>query len=159
MREDRPESIGLTAGKSRIENGAGTFTDVRAIVDVLRSCARGEAGAGLPKPGSVKVLTESSVSLALSGSAQGIDFGVSLGKFTPSNLRQDRRLVALSRRRLVECSRLPVSARPSENRMCKSVRYPEQSGRRWLGKHPVWLASAPVLQPPHLPLVGDVSIR
>jgi hypothetical protein len=80
------ESIGLTAGKSRINNGVGTFTDVHTIDDVLGSYAQGEANAGLVNSGSVQVLTKGTVSLELSGSGQGVDLGVSVGKFTISRL-------------------------------------------------------------------------
>jgi hypothetical protein len=81
------ESVGLTAGRSRINNGVGTFTKVRSIDDVLGSYAQGEANAGLMKTGSVQVLTKGTVSLTLSGSGRGIDLGVSVGKFTISRLR------------------------------------------------------------------------
>lgn len=80
----RARAIGLTAGKSRIDNGVGTFTDVHTIDDVLGSYAQGEANAGLVKSASVQVLTKGTVSLALSGSGQGIDLGVSVGKFVIS---------------------------------------------------------------------------
>ncbi len=79
-------SVGLTAGKSRVNNGVGTFTDVHSIDDVLGSYAQGEANAGLRKSGSVQVLTKGTVSLALSGSSQGIDLGISFGKFTITRL-------------------------------------------------------------------------
>lgn len=78
------QGVGLTAGKSRIDHGVGTFTDVHSIDDVLGSYAQGEASAGMVKSGSVQVLTKGTVSLALSGSGQGIDLGVSVGKFTIS---------------------------------------------------------------------------
>ena len=80
------ESVGLTAGKSRINNGLGTFTDVHSIYDVLGSYAQGEASAGMMKSGSVQVLTKGTVSLALAGSGRGIDLGVSVGKFTISRM-------------------------------------------------------------------------
>ncbi len=78
------QGVGLTAGKSRIDHGVGTFTDVHSIDDVLGSYAQGEANAGMVKSGSVQILTKGTVSLALSGSGQGIDLGVSVGKFTIS---------------------------------------------------------------------------
>lgn len=81
------ESVGLTAGKSRINHGIGRFTDVHSIDDVLGSYAQGEANAGAVKSGSVQVLTKGTVSLALSGSGQGIDLGISVGKFTISRMR------------------------------------------------------------------------
>lgn len=81
------ESVGLTAGTSRINHGVGTFTDVHSIRQVLGSYAQGEANAGMMKSGSVQVLTKGTVSLALSGSGRGIDLGVSVGKFTISKMR------------------------------------------------------------------------
>ncbi|MHB8387268.1 hypothetical protein [Metallibacterium sp.] len=67
------QGVGLTAGKSRIDNGVGTFTDVHTIDDVLGSYAQGEVNAGPVKSGSAQVLTKGTVSLALAGSGQGID--------------------------------------------------------------------------------------
>ncbi|HUW98650.1 MAG TPA: hypothetical protein VMV40_07385 [Acidiferrobacter sp.] len=81
------EGIGLTAGKSRIDNGVGTFTDVHHIRDVLGSYVQGEANAGLVKSSSAQVLTKGTVSLALAGLGQGIDLGVSVGKFTISQVK------------------------------------------------------------------------
>lgn len=81
------QGIGLTAGKSRIDNGVGTFTDVHNIDDVLGSYVQGEANAGVVNSGSAQVLTKGTVSLALAGSGQGIDLGVSVGKFTISRAK------------------------------------------------------------------------
>ena len=81
------QGVGLTAGKSRIDNGVGTFTDVHNIDDVLGAYVQGEANAGLVNSGSAQVLTKGTVSLALAGTGQGIDLGVSVGKFTISRAR------------------------------------------------------------------------
>lgn len=81
------QGVGLTAGRSNVRNGVGTFTGVRSIDDVLGSYAQGEANAGLLKSDSVQVLTKGTVSLALSGSGHGIDLGISVGKFTISRVR------------------------------------------------------------------------
>lgn len=75
---------GLTAGKSKIENGLGKFTNVTKISDVLGTYAQGDASAGAGKSGTAQVLTKGTVSLALSGSGQGIDLGVSIGGMTIS---------------------------------------------------------------------------
>ena len=75
---------GLTAGKSRIDNGTGKFTDVHDIRDVLGTYAQGEASAGMVKSSTAQVLTKGTVSLALAGTGEGIDLGVSLGGFTIS---------------------------------------------------------------------------
>jgi len=76
------QGVGLTAGRSRVDHGVGTFTDVHAINDVLGSYAQGEANAGLVKSGSAQVLTKGTVSLALTGTGRGVDLGISVGKFT-----------------------------------------------------------------------------
>ncbi len=81
------QGVGLTAGKSNITNGVGTFTGVHSIREVLGSYAQGEANAGMVNSGSVQVLTKGTVSLALSGSGHGIDLGISVGKFTISRAR------------------------------------------------------------------------
>ncbi|EQD71163.1 hypothetical protein B1B_04609 [mine drainage metagenome] len=80
------QGVGLTAGKSHI-NGVGTFTDVHTIDDVLGSYAQGGVNAGLVKSGSAQVLTKGAVSLALAGSGQGIDLGISVGEFTISRAK------------------------------------------------------------------------
>lgn len=76
------KGIGLTAGKSRVDDGSGKFTDVRNIEDVLGSYARGEVHAGAVKSGTAQVLTKGTVSLALAGSGEGIDLGADIGNFT-----------------------------------------------------------------------------
>lgn len=76
------KGVGLTAGKSRVDNGTGKFTDVRSIEDVLGTYARGEAHAGIVKSGTAQVLTKGTVSLALAGSGEGVDLGIAVGGFT-----------------------------------------------------------------------------
>lgn len=78
------KGVGLTAGKWKIDNGKGTFSDVHTISDVLGDYAHAEAHAGAVKSGSVQVLTKGSVSLALAGSGEGVDLGIDVGEFTLS---------------------------------------------------------------------------
>ena len=78
----RAKGGGLTVGKSHIDNGTGKFTDVHKIADVLGTYAQGDASAGLGKSGTAQVLTKGTVSLALAGSGEGVDLGVSFGGFT-----------------------------------------------------------------------------
>ena len=73
---------GLTAGKSHIDNGTGRFTDVHNINDVLGTYAQGDASAGAVKSGTAQLLTKGTVSLALAGSGEGVELGVSVGGFT-----------------------------------------------------------------------------
>lgn len=75
---------GLTAGKSHIENGRGTFTDVRHINDVLGTYAKADATAGAIKAGTAQVLSKGTVSLALAGAGEGVELGVSVGNFVIS---------------------------------------------------------------------------
>lgn len=73
---------GITAGKYRIDNGKGDITHVRSIDDVFGSYAQAGAEAGVGKSGEAQVLTKGTTSLALHGSGEGINLGVSVGAFT-----------------------------------------------------------------------------
>ena len=75
---------GLTAGKWRINDGQGTFTDVYKISDVLGEYAAGSAGIGAVKSGTAQVLSKGTVSVGLSGVDQGSNLGISGSKFTIS---------------------------------------------------------------------------
>lgn len=75
---------GLTAGKWRINDGQGKFTDVYKIDDVLGDYAAASADIGAVKSGTAQVLSKGTVSLALSGVGQGINLGISGSKFTIS---------------------------------------------------------------------------
>jgi len=73
---------GLTVGKYKIENGHGKFSDVYTPSDLFGDYAQGEANAGVVKSGTAQVLTKGTASLALAGKGEGVDIGVSFGKFT-----------------------------------------------------------------------------
>jgi len=75
-------AIGLTAGKWHVDNGVGRFSDVHNIHEVLGNYAQANANAALVKSGEAQVLTKGTVSLALHGSGEGINLGVSVGQFT-----------------------------------------------------------------------------
>ncbi len=75
------KAVGLTAGKWHIDNGTGTFTDVRSIRDVLGGYAQASANAGVAKSGEAQVLTKGPVSLALAGKGEGVNIGVDIGQF------------------------------------------------------------------------------
>jgi hypothetical protein len=78
---------GLTAGKYKIENGTGKFSEVYDTSELFGSYAQGEANAGVVKSGVAQVLTKGNVSLALAGTGEGVNIGVSFGKFTISRPR------------------------------------------------------------------------
>jgi hypothetical protein len=73
---------GLTAGKYRIDNGKGEISKVHGIDEVFGDYVQAGAEAGVVKSAHAQVLTKGTTSLALSGTGQGIDLGVSVGKFT-----------------------------------------------------------------------------
>ncbi|HET6804306.1 MAG TPA: hypothetical protein VFH59_02545 [Frateuria sp.] len=75
---------GLTAGKYRVENGKGEITRVHGIEEVFGDYVQAGAEAGVVKSAQAQVLTKGTTSLALSATGQGIDLGVSVGKFTIS---------------------------------------------------------------------------
>ena len=82
------KGVGLTVGKSKIDNGTGKFSDVHSITDVLGDYAQAEAHAGVVKSGTAQVLTKGPVSLALAGSGEGVDLGIDVGKFTISRSKK-----------------------------------------------------------------------
>ncbi|KRF01921.1 hypothetical protein ASG87_10470 [Frateuria sp. Soil773] len=73
---------GLTAGKYRITNGKGEISKVRGIADVFGDYAQAGAEAGVVKSSTAQVLTKGTTSLALAGTGEGVNLGVSVGKFT-----------------------------------------------------------------------------
>lgn len=75
---------GLTAGKYKVENASGRFSQVYDTAELFGSYAQGEANAGVVKAGMAQALTKGNVSLALAGTGNGVNIGVSFGKFTIS---------------------------------------------------------------------------
>lgn len=72
---------GLSLGRSRIDNGTGVFSGIRNIREVLGGYASAEAHAGAVRSANAQVVTKGPVSLALSGTGEGWDLGVSFGAF------------------------------------------------------------------------------
>lgn len=75
---------GLTAGKYRINNGTGEISNVHGIKEVFGDYAQAGAEAGVVKSSQAQVLTKGTVSLALAGTGEGVNLGISAGKFTIS---------------------------------------------------------------------------
>ena len=73
---------GLTAGKYRITNAKGEISKVRSINDVYGDYVQAGAEAGVVKSANAQVLTKGTTSLAISGTGEGVNLGVSVGKFT-----------------------------------------------------------------------------
>lgn len=72
---------GLTAGKSKIVNGSGTFSEVGDIGELFGSYASAEGHAGAGGSSAAQVVTKGTVSLALAGTGKGIDLGITFGEF------------------------------------------------------------------------------
>ncbi len=75
---------GLSLGRSRIDNGTGTFAGVKHINDVLGGYATAEAHAGLVRSAKAQVVTKGPVTLGLAGTGDGWDLGIAFGSFTIS---------------------------------------------------------------------------
>lgn len=75
------QGLGLTAGKWKIDNGVGRFTDVHNIREVYGNYAHASASAGLVKSAETQVLSKGNVSLALAGGGEGVNLGVEVGAF------------------------------------------------------------------------------
>ncbi|MDQ6646516.1 MAG: hypothetical protein M3Y93_04675 [Pseudomonadota bacterium] len=75
---------GLTAGKYHIDNGTGEISNVHNIAEVYGDYAQAGADAGVVKSSQAQVMTKGTVSLAIAGTGQGVNLGISAGKFTIS---------------------------------------------------------------------------
>lgn len=73
---------GLTAGKYKIRDGIGKFSEVGDISELLGTYVASSAEAGAVKSTSAGAMTKGEVSLALTGKGSGFNLGVSFGKFT-----------------------------------------------------------------------------
>ena len=77
-------AAGISFGKSEINKGRGTFSEVRSIKEIYGTYVAGEAHAGATKSTAATAMTRGEVSLVLSGQGRGIDVGLTLGGFTIS---------------------------------------------------------------------------
>lgn len=75
---------GLSVGKYKITNGFGEFAGVNDISDVLGTYVSAGADAAAVKAGTAQAMTKGDVSLALSGTGEGVNLGVALTGFTIS---------------------------------------------------------------------------
>jgi hypothetical protein len=72
---------GLTAGKSKVDDGYGKFSEVADIGDLPGTYVQAVASAGAGKSSEASVVTKGDISLALAGHGTGIELGISFGKF------------------------------------------------------------------------------
>ena len=73
---------GITFGKSETKNGSGKFSPVGKLENLLGSYGAAQAEAGASKSSEAQALTKGNVSLAMSGTGEGWNLGVSGAKFT-----------------------------------------------------------------------------
>jgi len=73
---------GLSVGKSSVRSGVGEFSGVQSINDIFGDYASAEADAGAVKSAKGQVVTKGEISLALSGTGDGWELGISVGKFS-----------------------------------------------------------------------------
>jgi len=73
---------GLTVGKSEIDDGEGTFTEVKDISEIFGTYVAAEGAAGATKSAGASAMTKGEISLALTGTGRGFELGVSFGSFT-----------------------------------------------------------------------------
>ena len=73
---------GITFGKTEIKDATGTFSEVAKLEDLLGSYGAAEAEAGAVKSSVAQALTKGDVSLAIAGTGEGWNLGVSGSKFT-----------------------------------------------------------------------------
>ena len=72
---------GLAAGRSKVDDGHGRFSEVSDISELFGAYVQANASAGAGNSAEASVVTKGEVSLALSGTGKGIDLGITFGKF------------------------------------------------------------------------------
>jgi hypothetical protein len=73
---------GITFGKTEFKDAIGTFSPVSKLENILGSYGSAEAEAGAVKSRAAQALTKGEVSLAITGTGEGWNLGVSGSKFT-----------------------------------------------------------------------------
>jgi len=77
----RAKGGGLTAGTVNIVDGIGDISAVANLEEVFGTYASAKASAGAGPAAAARAVTKGHVSIALSGTGQGIDLGWSFGEF------------------------------------------------------------------------------
>jgi hypothetical protein len=72
---------GITAGKYRITDAIGKFTEVSDISELFGGYGQAEAHAGAGKSAKAGVVTKGEISLSFAGKGTGVDLGVAFGNF------------------------------------------------------------------------------
>jgi hypothetical protein len=95
----RAKGGGLTAGKSKIIDGSGSFSEVSDISEVFGKYAAAEVHAGVVDSSAAQVVTKGTVSLAFSGTGKGVDLGVTFGEFVIQKEGPPRKRMRISSER------------------------------------------------------------
>ena len=75
---------GITVGKYKVRNGFGEFSGVRSMRDVLGTYVSAGADAAAGPGVTSQAMTKGDISLALSGTGEGVNLGVAITGFTIS---------------------------------------------------------------------------
>ena len=78
----RTSGGGTTFGDSEVVDGTGRFSDARTIDELFGSYVHSVVLARVSESAAVQVLTKGRISLVLSGTSRGMDFGFAFEKFT-----------------------------------------------------------------------------
>jgi hypothetical protein len=73
---------GITFGESEVVDGTGNFSEAGTIEELFGSYVQSEVHAGAGRSAAVQVLTKGRISLVLSGTGRGVDFGFAFEKLT-----------------------------------------------------------------------------
>ena len=73
---------GLTAGKTEIQNGVGSFSRVSSISELFGPYSAASAGAAAGKATTAQALIKDNIHLNLTGKGKGYELGVALGRLT-----------------------------------------------------------------------------
>ena len=73
---------GIVSGSFEIVDGTGKFSDPGTIGELFGSYVQAEVYAGTGKSAALQVLTKGRISLVLTGTGRGVDFGFAFEKFT-----------------------------------------------------------------------------
>ena len=87
----RVKGGGPTVGETKVVDGTGRFSPVSQMRDVFGAYGTVEAHAGAGASADAQILMKKDVSLALAGKGDGVNLGVSFGKFVISSVRGRRR--------------------------------------------------------------------
>jgi hypothetical protein len=92
----RAKGGGLTAGKSKIVDGSGTFSEIADISELFGKYAAVEVHAGAVGSSAAQVVTKGTVSLAFAGTGKGVDLGLTFGEFDIQKQTAPRKRVRIS---------------------------------------------------------------